>query len=199
MTDEQISAVIEESDGHWVDDDFRINGKDLMNLCRAVALLSASKPVAPAQSGEAIEFEKLGREFKDCFGHITPEEALRAINTRAASPAAPAQSGEPVNDGDLVLVERGLLGSACSAIDKKRDAPKTLKRLREVIYAPRAPSAVMPPEALDDDRTQSTFKEFRASLARLNDANTPVSIADRVMILSNATFLLDEYAPAATR
>jgi hypothetical protein len=37
------------------------------------------------------------------------------------------------------------------------------------------------------------FREFRAALCRFNDANTPVSIADRVMILSNAMFLLDEY------
>jgi hypothetical protein len=39
----------------------------------------------------------------------------------------------------------------------------------------------------------ASFKEFRAALCRFNDANTPVSIADRVMILSNAMFLLDEY------
>lgn len=44
MTDEQIESVIEESDGHWHDGEFRIEGKDLMNLCRA--LLSASKPAA---------------------------------------------------------------------------------------------------------------------------------------------------------
>jgi hypothetical protein len=50
-------------------------------------------------------------------------------------------------------------------------------------------------EAMTDER--ATFKEFRAALCRMNDANTPVSVADRVMILSNATFLLDEYARAA--
>lgn len=50
---------------------------------------------------------------------------------------------------------------------------------------------------MDDERAQPTFKEFRASLARLNDANTPLSISDRVMILSNATFLLDEYRAAS--
>ncbi|WCM21432.1 hypothetical protein NDK50_08270 [Paraburkholderia bryophila] len=44
----------------------------------------------------------------------------------------------------------------------------------------------------------STFKEFRAALARFNDANTVVSIADRTMILSNASFLLDEYERAAS-
>jgi hypothetical protein len=49
-------------------------------------------------------------------------------------------------------------------------------------------------EAMTDER--ATFNEFRAALCRMNDANTPVSVADRVMILSNATFLLDEYARA---
>lgn len=39
----------------------------------------------PAQTAVVLDderaaFEKIGREFKDCFGHITPEEALRAIN-----------------------------------------------------------------------------------------------------------------------
>jgi hypothetical protein len=49
-------------------------------------------------------------------------------------------------------------------------------------------------EAMTDER--ATFKEFRAALFRMNDANMPVSVADRVMILSNATFLLDEYVRA---
>jgi hypothetical protein len=43
-SDEQIEAVIEESDGHWHDDEFRINGKDLMNLCRSL--------LAAASNGE---------------------------------------------------------------------------------------------------------------------------------------------------
>jgi hypothetical protein len=57
-----------------------------------------------------------------------------------------------------------------------------------------AKDAAAPSPAQTDE---PTFKEFRAALARFNDANTPVSIADRVMILSNATFLLDEYARTA--
>lgn len=43
---------------------------------------------------------------------------------------------------DLVLVPRGLLGSACSAIDKKRDAPKTLEALRAITMShPAAPDS----------------------------------------------------------
>ncbi|MBR8434786.1 hypothetical protein KDW37_28895 [Burkholderia cenocepacia] len=56
--------------------------------------------------------------------------------------AAPAIDG----DGDLVLVERGLLGAACRAIDKKRDAPKVLEKLRAITSAPKQPE----PTAADE-------------------------------------------------
>lgn len=76
----------------------------------------------------------------------TPREATRE-SLRAAlaiPPAQPApQAQEPVaqqaqGDGDLVLVERSLLGAACSAIDKKRDAPNVLAKLRALHLAARA-------------------------------------------------------------
>ena len=38
------------------------------------------------------------------------------------------QPAEPVDDP--VTVPRGLLGAACAAIERKRDAPKTLAELR---------------------------------------------------------------------
>ena len=41
-------------------------------------------------------------------------------------PKQPAQQ-----DSDCVLVPRVLIGAACSAIDRKRDAPETLKQLRK--------------------------------------------------------------------
>ncbi|XEG75359.1 hypothetical protein QA447_14345 [Pseudomonas sp. abacavir_1] len=52
------------------------------------------------------------------------------------------QSGiEFVYDSDeLVAVPRGLLGAACHAIDKKRDAPRTIAKLRE--YARGLPAPV---------------------------------------------------------
>jgi hypothetical protein len=43
---------------------------------------------------------------------------------------------DAVSDDDLVLVSRDLLGAACSAIDKKRDAPATLAALRAITFAP---------------------------------------------------------------
>ncbi|MBU9212272.1 hypothetical protein [Burkholderia multivorans] len=47
--------------------------------------------------------------------------------------------------------------------------------------------------AQPDER--AAFTEFRAALSRLDGSS--VSLADRVMILSNATFLMDEYVRAA--
>jgi hypothetical protein len=68
-------------------------------------------------------------------------EEARALLS-ASKPAAPDHIGE--GDGDLVLVERGLLGAACSAIDKKRDAPKVLEKLRAITFAPAAPAQPKP-------------------------------------------------------
>lgn len=53
----------------------------------------------------------------------------------------PAQ--QQANDNDMVLVERSLIGAACNAIDKKRDAPRLLGELREIAF--RAPSFSKPP------------------------------------------------------
>lgn len=38
-------------------------------------------------------------------------------------------------DTDMVLVERSLIGAACHAIEKKRDAPNLLEKLRAVTMA----------------------------------------------------------------
>ncbi|HFN5073999.1 TPA: hypothetical protein ACHFZB_001803 [Pseudomonas aeruginosa] len=60
------------------------------------------------------------------------------------------QSGiEFVYDSDeLVAVPRGLLGAACHAIDKKRDAPRTIAKLRE--YARGLPAPVAQAQQLHD-------------------------------------------------
>jgi hypothetical protein len=44
VTDEILEQHIENSDGRWVDGEFRIDGPDLMSLLRAV-----SKPAKPAR------------------------------------------------------------------------------------------------------------------------------------------------------
>lgn len=59
---------------------------------------------------------------------------------RAMIDAAPIPQ-QPAAEDDLVLVERGLLGAACSAIDKKRDAPKVVEALRKITMKPAAEGA----------------------------------------------------------
>jgi len=63
-------------------------------------------------------------------------------------------------DDDLVLVERGLLGAACAAIDKKRDAPVVLARLREVTMSP--PSAQQAVALTDDARDAARYRYLRS-------------------------------------
>jgi hypothetical protein len=158
----------------------------------ARALLSASKPAALHQPTEAMLNAARDWSLKKYGLGIGSDAAIGCWQAMLA--AAPAQSGEAV-EADVVPNEIAeLLTEPCWNLSR-RDVSDLLKRIGSILYtAPQSsqPSAVV----LDDER--AAFEEFRASLVRLNDANTPVSIADRVMILSNATFLLDEYARAAS-
>jgi hypothetical protein len=61
--------------------------------------------------------DKLG-----AVGH--PDRAAAAIRALAARPVVPTDIEDPVT------VPRGLLGAACFAIERKREAPKTLAHLR---------------------------------------------------------------------
>jgi hypothetical protein len=59
--------------------------------CRVEALLTSPKP---AQTRRELADETLGRQFRDYFGHITPEEACRTINElQAKLTAAQSASG----------------------------------------------------------------------------------------------------------
>ncbi|MCT5823064.1 hypothetical protein LZM42_00510 [Pseudomonas aeruginosa] len=71
---------------------------------------------------------------------VERQQQLDAALARCAE--LEGQSGiEFVYDSDeLVAVPRGLLGAACHAIDKKRDAPRTIAKLRE--YARGLPAPV---------------------------------------------------------
>lgn len=74
---------------------------------------------------------------------------------------APAQQ-EPVSD-DLVLVPRGLIGAACAAIDKKREAPRTLAQLRRYtiggLSSPQPAQPSVPVEALKSLIREDGFAE----------------------------------------
>lgn len=71
-----------------------------------------------------------------------------ANNTTTSALAAQIEKMEA--ERDMVSVPRGLLGSAISAIDKKRDAPRTLDLLRHYAYSRTGESnnAQQPPAAV---------------------------------------------------
>lgn len=51
---------------------------------------------------------------------------------------------DPAADNDLVLVERAILGAACYAISKKKDAPEVLAKLRAITFAKEPAQPVLP-------------------------------------------------------
>ncbi len=99
-------------------------------------------------------------------------ERAEAALLSASKPAAPAQSAEPQGDGDLVLVKRGLLGAACSAIDKKRDAPKVLEKLRAITFAPAASAQSV---TMDEDEL-AEFRQTAEDFEDNGETSTPYDI-----------------------
>jgi len=89
------------------------------------------------KDGERAAFEAIGRQFKDYFGHITPEEACRIINelqgklnARAASPQSDEKytQEKSISDEMMDLVDR--LGSEFDKVDLR-----AWKHL--LVYAPK--------------------------------------------------------------
>jgi hypothetical protein len=76
-------------------------------------------------------WEPNGSKFKTYAKEDLNGKAMFVLESQPA-----AIDKEAVSDDDLVLVSRDLLGAACSAIDKKRDAPATLAALRAITFAP---------------------------------------------------------------
>ena len=107
------------------------------NVCNWRELLAAQLPTpaaSPATGTLSALCEKWGAE----------DAAAQVMQPVEASPA--------LRSDDLVLVPRDLLGAACSAIDKKRDAPNVLKKLRDITYAATPPVEVAAPVAPSEPR-----------------------------------------------
>ena len=125
----------------------------------ATALFNANKaaqPVQPAVSVAASEPPLSGRwhhgggclvsgtiriakwdcdtsppvEFREDMLDWVCEALNAAVNLWEENTQVNAQPVQPATGEDLILIPRGLIGAACAAIDKKRDAPQLLKTLR---------------------------------------------------------------------
>jgi hypothetical protein len=129
-----------------------------VTLTDALAWLKTHTGAYPAKIIEHIESKSIPDGWKLVPVEPTPEMMLHGSNCqhhpwddkecpmrnsrrsiwKHMCEAAPelnessARSIVPVKDDDFVLVPRGILGAACSAIDKKRDAPVLLSKLREL-------------------------------------------------------------------
>ena len=95
-------------------------------------------PAAPVQEPVATVTSESGNpDVTMSWWHEPPLPVGTKLYT---TPPAAQQEHEPENEPhvslasvqelDCVLVPRDLIGAACSAIDRKRDAPKTLEQLR---------------------------------------------------------------------
>ncbi|PXW23369.1 hypothetical protein [Paraburkholderia caballeronis] len=86
-------------------------------------------------------------EVENTYPVLAAMQLLSRLYTAAHPVADAAVAPSMAKDDDFVLVERSLLGAACSAIDKKRDAPVVLAKLRQVAMSHAAPSPTVAADA----------------------------------------------------
>lgn len=126
---------------------------DVANFCAFLAArgegIAQAAPAAVAVPSKAVAYLDIGSGgYLDIGTDLDDEELLKLPSGRhmlaivgtfgvdgytpAAAPTTQAapQPAPIFGDEDHVLVPRGLLGAACSAINKKRDGVKTLTELR---------------------------------------------------------------------
>ena len=125
--------------------------------------------------------------------------APEPVRQPAVSAANPVQWLE--DEGDMILVPRGLLGAACSSIDKQRPAPKVLEAMRHyTMNAPQAPAVPTNTIPEGDDFNGTTPHMIRCieSLVAMNDrgALAPHGLCghSRTLLLASANRLRQQQA-----
>jgi len=73
--------------------------------------------------------------------------ALAAIDALQSAAARAVPAPAPSDMEDPVMVPRGLIGAACSALDFGREAPKTLAELRRYTIGDRSGPTAAAPQA----------------------------------------------------
>lgn len=106
---------------------------------------------------------------EECEGHA---QAMAEWDAERAAFAATQPAPAIFGDEDHVLVPLGLIGAACYAIDKKRDATKTLAELRR--YTTGDLSAATQPAAQGMDAQLVAFiekvRDFKAQAVRVGSS-----------------------------
>jgi len=159
--------------------------------------------------------QKLALIVRD-LSHYTPQEMARELvrlakvadeaeAVKEAQPPQAQQAAEAVpSDDDMILIPRGLVGAACSAIDKKRDAPEVLKKLRRYTTGDlSAPQTQQVAEAvpfgwvqfIDGVQTQNFFRDEAA--LKQGESITKVCLESRHKVEYVQVFALQPAAQAA--
>ncbi|RQM44550.1 hypothetical protein EHZ19_28285 [Paraburkholderia bannensis] len=174
------------------------------------ALAAPTPTVAPSKATVQDGAENFACYLIDnCENEVIREESVQAwlgkmlANPRYAHTTVAADAAAPSEDAYVaqrlteVLAEvwATIMGDdaqpedeSLNAIERVKKAAQVLRLEVDLYRAQREEAAAQPDE-------RAAFTEFRAALSRLDGSS--VSLADRVMILSNATFLMDEYARAS--
>jgi len=127
-----------------------------------LAKLREQKPglyMAFSECGQFIRYWTRDTKNLEATMAVNDFEVLEFYAAPVTAPAVP--DANPVqwlaDEGDMILVPRGLLGAACSSIDKQRPAPKVLEALRYyTMNAPQAPAVPAPAVPDGDDFNGST-------------------------------------------
>jgi FtsZ-binding cell division protein ZapB len=94
--------------------------------------------------------------YEDVISLLEQVQNLETENAQLRAELAALREQEPAipDNEDCVLVPRGLIGAACSAINHKRDAPKTLAELRRYTAGDMAAPQPTPDDKLDAEIDQ---------------------------------------------
>jgi hypothetical protein len=137
------------------------SGTNLLNAIEAEAMIRHVIGITLPEVG--VDERAMENALRYIDGQLTEYLELMpadetSIKLRDCARAALASNkAAAVAVGDLVAVPRELLGAACSAIDKKRDAPNVLAKLREITFAPKAAAVAARPT--DDALWDQTLTE----------------------------------------
>ena len=118
-----------------------------------------TEPTSVAWPLEAHPLTQAIQRLNRISYNIQKSECIEVLRHLRAELAAPPAAARVTQSDDMVLVPRGLIGAACHAIDRKRDAPATLEALRRYTTGDLSAAARVPPafDLIEHLRRQMDF------------------------------------------
>jgi hypothetical protein len=124
---------------------------------------------------------------------------VHCYQQREAHDSATNECPRLSSDDDLIAVPRSLIGAACSAIDKKRDAPKVLAKLRCYSFA--TPASQTPAEGAAHplDLYAKSYEQMgRDGDGRVHCSSVAIDIRQNMIPVTRALAQAPEAAPQPT-